>query len=138
MTPSDGTALELAASIDSGEEAQVIMTLEAKEAQVGLPMGVDVLLNAYDDGTCQLAVYVAAVDATLVADTGTYTVDAAMQFTFTFEHAGEIAGTPDYESASESGITVSAAYTADATVEFNGTQTPLSIDSTLTGTYQGQ
>ena len=138
LTPADRTALELAASLDSGEEAQTVLILEAKEAQVGLPMGVDVLLNAYDDGTCDLSVYVAAVDATLVADTGTYTVDAAMQFVFTFENAGEVAGIPDYESASESGIEVSATYTADVAVEFNGTQTPLSIDSTLTGIYQGQ
>ena len=138
LTLADGAKLALSASVEEEGEATVVMTLEAKEAQVGLPMGVDVLLNAYSDGTCELAVYVAAVDATLVADTGTYTADAAMQFVFTFEKAGEIAGTPNYETATESGVDVSADYAADVTVEFNGAETPLTINSTLTGTYQAQ
>ncbi len=138
MTLADGTVVALADSTEPENENAMVLSLEAKDAQVGLPMGVDVYLNAYSDGACELAVYVAAVDATLIADTGTYTVDAAMQFVFIFDNAGEIAGTPDYESATESGISVSADYAADVTVEFNGTQTPLSINSTLSGTYQGQ
>lgn len=138
LTGADGTELALDDGSAADGEAQVVLTMEAKDAQVGLPMGVDVVLNAYSDGTCQLAVYVAAVDATLIADTGTYTSDEAMQFTFTFEKAGEIAGIPDYDSATEAGISVSAQYKADVTVEFNGTETPLSIDSTVTGTYAPQ
>ncbi|MFR8317189.1 MAG: hypothetical protein ACLU94_03470 [Catenibacillus sp.] len=138
LTLADGSAIELADRIDNGEAAVAVMTLEAKDAQVGLPMGVDLLLNAYDDGTCELAVYVAAIDTTIVADTGTYAVDAAMQFTFTFENAGEIAGVPNYDSATESGIEVTAEYVADVVIDNAGTQTPLSIRSALTGYYAPQ
>lgn len=114
---------------------QVVLSLSAQDAQVGLPMGVGLRMDCYGDGTCKLIVEVAQVGAELEADTGTYTVSEAYKYTFNFEKAGEVAGEPDYATASESGLDVTAAYKADVTVEFNGSETALSIDSELKGTY---
>lgn len=113
----------------------VVLSLAAEDAQVGLPMGVNLRLDCYGDNTCKLMVEVVQIGAELEADQGTYTVSETFQYTFSFEKAGEVTGTPDYASATESSLDVSAAYKADVEVEFNGAMTPLSIDSELKGTY---
>ena len=128
----DGTEIELSNS--TGDNVTVL-SMVAESAEVGLPMTVGLRLDCYSDNTCELIVSVAEVGAELVADTGTYSISDTMAFTFTFENAGEIAGEPDYASATESSIDVNTQYTGDVTVDFNGSQTPLSIDSILTGTY---
>ncbi len=121
---------------ESGDPAgTVVLSLTAEDAQVGLPMGVNLRLDCYGDNTCKLIVEVAQVGAELEADKGTYSVSETFQYTFNFEKAGEITGTPDYASATETSLDVAAAYKADVEVEFNGAQTPLSIDSELKGTY---
>ena len=134
----DGSeALELKDTFEDEPDLsnQVVMSLSAEDAQVGLPMGVGLRLDCYGDGTCKLIVEVEQVGAELEADTGTYTVTEAYKYTFAFDKAGEVAGNPDYATASESGLDVSAVYKADVSVEFNGSETPLSIDSELKGTY---
>lgn len=121
---------------ESGDlSGTVVLSLTAEDAQVGLPMGVNLRLDCYGDNTCKLIVEVAQVGAELEADKGTYSVSETFQYTFNFEKAGEITGTPDYASATETSLDVAAAYKADVEVEFNGAQTPLSIDSELSGTY---
>lgn len=116
-------------------EPTVVTTMRCEEVQVGLPMSVALRLDCYDDGTCKLIVEVAQIGAELEADKGTYTVSETMKYAFAFEAAGEVAGEPDYATASESGVDINVAYAADVEVEFNGANTPLSIDATLTGTH---
>lgn len=113
----------------------VVTTMRCEDAQVGLPMGVALRLDCYDDGTCKLIVEVAQIGAELEADKGSYTVSETMKYTFAFDAAGEVAGEPDYATATESGVDINVAYAADVEVEFNGANTPLSINSTLTGTH---
>ena len=113
----------------------VVLSLTAEDAQVGLPMGVNLRLDCYGDNTCKLLVEVAQIGAELEADQGTYSVSETFQYTFNFEKAGEITGTPDYASATETSLDVAATYKAELEVEFNGAQTPLSIDAELKGTY---
>lgn len=116
-------------------EPVVVTTMRCEDAQVGLPMGVALRLDCYDDGTCKLIVEVAQIGAELEADKGTYAVSETMKYTFTFDKAGEVTGEPDYATATENGVDINMAYAADVEVEFNGANTPLSIDSTLTGTH---
>lgn len=130
-TTADGTEIAMADTVTSDGPVQVF---EAKEADVGLPMGVDVRIACYDDGTCKLLVYVAAVDATLEADAGTYTVEGGFNYAFQFEKAGEIAGVPDYGSATATSINVTVPYDQDVTVVFMDNETPLSIHLKLPGT----
>ena len=112
---------------------EIVNTFSVEDAQVGLPMGVDVRIDCYSDGTCKTVVYVEQVDADLEVDTGTYTVADVFNYTFSFAAAGEIAGVPDYASATESGINVSVPYKADVTADFMGAETPMSIDLSLEG-----
>lgn len=136
LTPASGEPLELKASLD--DENTPVLTLSADAQQVGLPMPVGIRLDCLPDGTCKLIVSVAEVNAELEADKGTYTVSETYEYTFNFEKAGTITGTPDYTTATQTSLDISAAYKGDVTVEFSGSQTPLSIDSTLTGTYSIQ
>lgn len=131
----DGTAtygdLPLASSL--GDE--IAYTFTAKDAQVGLPMGVDLTLNCYPDGSCKLMVYVAAVETELEADTGTYTVDpASFKISFVFDKAGEIAGEADFANATAEGLPTMVPYKADTEVSFMDAVTPLTIDCVLEGT----
>lgn len=130
-TTTDGTEIAMADAVKSDGPVQVF---EVKEAEVGLPMGVDVRIECYDDGTCKLLVYVAAVDANLEADAGTYAVENSFNYTFQFEKAGEVVGVPDYASATANSINVTVPYVKDVTVEFMGNETPLSINLELPGT----
>lgn len=116
-------------------EAQVVASFRMDDAETGLPMPVGLRIDCYDDNTAKLIVEVAQVGAELEADAGTYEISPAMQFTFSFDTAGEVVGEPDYGSATETSIDVNVAYAAAVEVEFNGTTTPLTIDSTLSGTY---
>lgn len=121
---------------ESGNPADtVVLSLTAQEAEVGLPMGVNLRLDCYGDNTCKLIVEVAQIGAELEADKGTYSVSETFQYTFSFDKAGEVTGTPDYASATETSLDVAAVYKAEVEVEFNGAQTPLAIDSELKGTY---
>ena len=113
----------------------VVATFRVDDAQVGLPMGVGLRIDCYSDNTAVLIVEVAQIGQELEADKGTYEVSETMAFTFTFENAGAVSGTPDYATATTTGIDVNVAYKADVEVEFGGASTPLSIDSTLSGTY---
>lgn len=114
--------------------AKVINTLTAEDAQVGLPMGVLLRIDCYDDGSCQLIVEIAQIEASLVADQGTYEINEQKKYIFTFDKGGEITSVPDYANASaETGMDMTLTYTADTEVEFNGTVTPLSINSELLG-----
>ncbi|MDR1643991.1 MAG: hypothetical protein LBT59_30195 [Clostridiales bacterium] len=125
--------LELAGEfVEAG--ATLLITFEAKDQQVGLPMGVDLKIECYSDNTAKLLVYVAAVDATLEADAGTYGVADVFNFTFKFEKAGDIASVPDYASATPTSIAASVPYKGDVSVDFAGNSTPLSIDASLLGT----
>lgn len=83
-----------------------------------------------DDGTCVLLVNITAIGMELEADKGTYTVADVFNYTFNFETAGEIAGQPDWASATTSGIGVNVPYAA--TVQAMGSD--LVIDAQLAGT----
>jgi hypothetical protein len=121
--------LELSAT--AGDAA--VMVFEVKEIQVGLPMPVDMRLDLMADGSVKAFIYVAAVDADLEVDAGTYTVADIFNYTFTFETAGEIAGEADFATATESSVEVNVPYKADVTADFQGTETPMSIDTVLNG-----
>lgn len=83
-----------------------------------------------EDGTCVLLVNITAIGMELEADKGTYTVADVFNYTFNFETAGEIAGQPDWASATTSGIGVNVPYAA--TVQAMGSD--LVIDAQLAGT----
>lgn len=101
----------------------------------GLPMAVDLRIDCKDDDTCQLIVEVAAVNAELVADEGTYEVGGDMfSYTFHFGTAGDIQSEADYTTATANSIGLKVPYKADVTVEFSGAETPLTIDTVLEGT----
>ena len=119
----------------SASEPVIVTTLRCEDAQVGLPMGVALRLDCYDDGSTVLMVEIAQIGAELEADRGTYTVSETMKYTFAFDKAGEVVGEPDYATATESSVDINVAYAADVEVEFNGANTPLSIDSTLNGIH---
>ena len=93
-------------------------------------MGANLTLNCYDDGTCVLLVNITAIGMELEADKGTYTVADVFNYTFNFETAGEIAGQPDWASATTSGIGVNVP--SAATVQAMGSD--LVIDAQLAGT----
>lgn len=120
--------------MDADGAAKVVNTLTAQEAQVGLPMSVLLRIDCYDDGSCQLIVEIAQIEASLVADQGTYEINEQKKYIFTFDKGGEITSVPDYANASaETGMDMTVTYAADTEVEFNGTVTPLSINSELLG-----
>ena len=98
LTKDDGTVVELRDSfVEEAGGVALQMSLRAENVTVPeLPMSVNVRLDGYSDGTCQMIIEVAAVGAELIADAGTFEVSAAMQPTFHFEKAGDITGTPDY------------------------------------------
>jgi hypothetical protein len=96
-------------------------------------MPVDMRLDLMADGSVKAFIYVAAVDADLEVDAGTYTVADIFNYTFTFETAGEIAGEADFATATESSVEVNVPYKADVTADFQGTETPMSIDTVLNG-----
>lgn len=127
-----GTTIDLSAAIG---DAPVIV-FEVKDIQVGLPMGVDMRLDCMADGTVKAIVHIAAINADLEVDKGTYTVAEIFKFTFNFETAGEIAGEPDFGSATASSIDVNVPYKADVVASFNGADTPMSIDTVLKGTVK--
>ena len=137
LAKADGSTVALRDTYgEAAEGADVlVLRLTAEDAQVGLPMGVTLRLDCYGDNTCKLIVEVAQVGAELEADQGTYTVSETYQYTFNFENAGEIVGTPDYSSATENSLDIAAVYQADVETEFSGNITPLSINSELKGTY---
>lgn len=110
-----------------------VLVLEAKEIQVGLPMGVDFSIECYEDNTCKALVYVAAVDATMEVDNGSYAVSDIFNYTFTFATAGELASEADYASATESSIGINLTYKADVIGSFMDAQTPMTVDTVLAG-----
>lgn len=113
----------------------VIMSLTAENVQVGLPMDVTLRLDCYGDNTCRLVLEVVQFGVELDADQGTYHVSKAKKFAFHFENAGEVTGEPDYASATENSIDVTAAYKAELEERFNGSMTVLTIDARVKGTY---
>ena len=132
---SEFTGMYMPNASAGSSESTVVTTMRCEDAQVGLPMGVALRLDCYDDGSAVLIVEVAQIGAELEADQGSYTVSETMKYTFAFDKAGEVIGEPDYATATESGVDINVAYAADVEVEFNGAATPLTIDSTLTGTH---
>lgn len=121
-------------TVELGGLAAEKVTFSAEDVQVGLPMGVAVRIECNDDGTCQTIVSVEEVGAEMVVDQGTYAVADIYNYTFTFDNAGEIAGEADFASATPTSIQVNVPYKADVTGDFQGNQTPMSIDTTLNGT----
>jgi len=126
----NGETLELSAS--AGEAA--VISFKVEGIQVGLPIGVDMHIDCFADGTVKAFIFVAAVNADIEVDKGTYTVAEIFKYTFNFETAGEIAGVPDFGSATASSIDVDVPYKADVVGSFGGNDTPMSIDTTLRGT----
>ncbi|MDO5424178.1 MAG: hypothetical protein Q4F41_10665 [Eubacteriales bacterium] len=118
---------------DSVGEAE-LLTFAAEDIEVGLPMGVDMQIVCAEDGTCQAIVLVEEVGAEMVVDEGTYTVTEIFNYTFNFETAGEIAGEADFASATATSIEVNVPYKADVTGDFQGNETPMTIDTVLNGT----
>jgi hypothetical protein len=131
----NGTEVALCSEIESDEA--LAGTFAAAGVSVGLPMPVDIRIDCLADGTAKLIVAVAEVGAEMVADEGTYTVADVFNFTFIFNLAGEIAGEPDYASATPSSIVVNVPYKGSVTVDFSGSQIPLDIVAVLTGTFGG-
>lgn len=111
----------------------IILTLGATDQQVGLPMGVDVNVECYADGTCAAFIYVAMMDMNIELDKGTYSFDAAYQLFFQFENAGEIMGVPNYDTASDAGLEFDLNYVYEGVLSSDGTDTPISVNSELNG-----
>ena len=132
-TTVDGDVLVLSDVITAGDD-EVVYTFAAEGAEVGLPMPVDVKLVCFGNGKAEILVYVAAVDAELTADQGTYTITDRINLHFSFEKAGEVDGVPDYNSATASSISINVPYKADTEVEFMGNAAQLQMDLSLTGT----
>ena len=132
----DGTAeyVKGEETLTLGGLAAEQLTFAAEDVQVGLPMGVGVSIVCAEDGTCQVIVSVEEVGAEMVVDQGTYEVAEIYNYTFSFETAGTIAGEADFASATPTSIEVNVPYKADVTGDFQGNQTPMSIDATLNGT----
>lgn len=125
----DGETKDLTTSI--GPVAFNVFKAEnVQVATADTTMGANLTLNCYDDGTCVLLVNITAIGMELEADKGTYTVADVFNYTFNFETAGEIAGQPDWASATTSGIGVNVPYAA--TVQAMGSD--LVIDAQLAGT----
>lgn len=120
----------------AGNTVPVIVTsMRCEDAQVGLPMGVALRLDCYDDGSAVLMVEIAQLGVELEADKGNYSISETMKYTFAFDTAGEVVGEPDYATATENGVDINVHYNGSVEVEFNGTLTPLNIDSVLVGTH---
>ena len=125
----DGETKDLSTSV--GPVAFNVFKAEnVQVATADTTMGANLTLNCYDDGTCVLLVNITAIGMELEADKGTYTVADVFNYTFNFETAGEIAGQPDWASATTSGIGVNVPYAA--TVQAMGSD--LVIDAQLAGT----
>ncbi len=127
----NGETIDLSAT--AGDQAVMVFMVEGLEG-TGLPMAVDMHIDCMADGTVAAYVYVAAVDADLLVDSGTYTVEEVYKYTFNFETAGEIQGEPDFATATDSSLEVNVPYKADVVANFNGSETPLTIDAVLNGT----
>ena len=128
--------MALTDSVVEEGEATVINTYRVDEAQVGLPMPVALRIDCYSDSTCKFVVEVAAVNTEIIADEGTYELDATVFTpTFHFKNLGDIVSEPDYASATESGINASITVQGAMDVTDNdGNVTPMTFDSVLTGT----
>lgn len=136
LAKADGDEVELKDTYEETGDLSdaVVLSLTAEDAQVGLPMGVNLRVDIYSDNTCKLIVEVEQVDAELVADEGTCTLDTSnYKYTFNFEKAGELVSEPDYANATAEGMGMTLSYKADTEVEFSGNLTPLSIDAVLEG-----
>ena len=130
LTGEDGTVTELRDNYK--EEAVVkVMSLENAEAQVGLPMAVQLRLEGFSDGKMQLVMSVAQANMELILDSGTYEVSASMVPTFHFETAGDLVGTPDYAASGADGLPFTVTYSATVASDAGD----LSIDTDLTGNY---
>lgn len=136
LQPAEGEALEVKDDWHENQGVAKVMTLRADEVTVEeLPMPVSVRLDGTSDGNIKLYVEIAQLGVDLLADQGTFEVNAAMQPTFHFEKAGDIAGTPDYENANENGIGFVLPYSASVAPEFNGVETPMTLEAELNGMY---
>ena len=135
LTLPDGTVLELADKVVA-ETPPIMIYARVDDAQVGLPMGVGIRLEAYNDGTCKVIMEVAAIGAELLVDEGTYTVENMVNITFNFNGAGEVTAEPDFASATAESLnlTISNAYDG-AELEFMGNPVQASIFVALEGTY---
>ncbi len=121
---------------EPSEELALFMSLRAEDVSVPeLPMGVNVRLDGYSDGTCQVIIEVTQMSAELVADTGTYEVSEAAKPTFHFETLGDIEGTPDYAAAGEDGLPFTVHLAGTTNPEFNGDVSPMTLDTDVTGIY---
>lgn len=129
----DDMVLDL--SSKAGDVAVMIFKVEG--IQVGLPMPVDMHIDCFGDGTVKAFIYIAAINSDMQVDQGTYTVAEVYKYSFNFETAGVIEGVPDFNSATATSIDVDVPYKADVVVSDNGTDTPMSIDTTLRGTIGG-
>ena len=91
----------------------------------------------YSDNTAQLTVNI--FNNEVIVDTGTYVIDtsgALPSITFTFDVAGEIAATPDYATATPTGITYDLAYTAEnVSVTALGNTFGISFTATMSYAY---
>ncbi len=108
----------------------VFTAKDVRVASGDTTMGANLTLNCYADGTCVLMVNITAIGMELEADKGTYTVADVFNYTFNFETAGEIAGQPDFTTATGTSVGVNVPYAA--TVQAMGSD--LVIDAQLSGT----
>jgi len=138
ITKADGSVIELRDTYREEETAVVKqMSLVSENVTIPeLPMAVNVRLDGYSDGQCQLVIEIAQVGAELVADQGTFEVSASMRPTFHFETAGDVDGEPDYDNVTDHGIPFTVNYSAAVNAEFSGAETAMTLtDVSLTGLY---
>lgn len=125
------------ATVDTGFEMDaapaVVTAIKNDEAQVGLPMPVQLRIDCYDDGTAKVILYIAQKDTEYEIDDGTYEVTAAMKYNFVFASAGEIVGEPDYATADSTAGTIVINVHYIGSAEISGTT--LSVDCDLSGTH---
>ena len=104
----------------------------------------DVTLSLWADGTATLDIVLHTAGSgdysAPASETGTWTADTSGMIptiTVTMENAGVLTTTPDYESATPTGIDLTLTYTADAISYMTTMGIPVSLTFTgiLTGHY---
>ena len=119
--------LELSSTTSDALYAFVAVTMPE-----GLPMDVDIALNCKADGTAEVVISHAMM-GDIVVDNGTFIIENMVFITFELESGGIIMGEPDFDTASEAGITVHIPYQADVVIVTPDYEMPLSIDCILIG-----
>jgi len=127
LTTSDGLVYTLTvsengltATYEKGSEvleltsspSAIMFSFTAETQPEGLPMAVDVTINCMPDGTAVVIMSSPFFDD-IPIDSGTFVIEHMVFITFEFVNAGTIVGEPDFDTATESGITIYVPFVAE-------------------------